>query len=138
MDGPDEVTLEWSGWTGRDRPRLVPTRSDAPTFLRFVQALSARGEGYTEVSRGGDPYPALAVSAASGRAVVHRFRSVAESSLLRGDGCLPPHEVVELPVIEGSGVFSGHVVLTLDAAVRVLEAFARGVETDRLGDWVDL
>ena len=58
--------------------------------------------------------------------------------LLRGDGAVPPGEVVEMPILEGLGRFSGDFVLTARHAVGAVEAFARGEAIAQLGEWVEL
>src|SRR6478752_9356432 len=64
--------LEWLGWVGDDGPHYpVKQRSEATTFLRFLESLSTYGRGYAEVARADQPFPMLALSAAPGRAVVH-------------------------------------------------------------------
>ena len=130
--------VAWVGWTGDDDPRLVKQRSDAETFLRFLGALVARGEGYAEVARDGQTFPALTLSVAAGRGVVHQFPSEEGCFLLRGDGAVPPGEVVEMPILEGLGRFSGDFVLTARHAVGAVEAFARGEAIAQLGEWVEL
>ncbi|MBM6399503.1 hypothetical protein [Phycicoccus sonneratiae] len=138
MEGHRTAVVDWSGWVGTDRHHHVRTASDVETFLRFVGSMTARGEGYTEVSRGTDPHPMLALSVASGRAVIHLFRSPEESAVLQGDGCVPPREVAELPIVEGSSAFTGDVIVTLERAVDVLTAFARGAAPETLGAWDEL
>jgi len=138
MKGLEPQTVDWLGWAGDDGPRQMQQRSDTQTFLRFLASISRHGGGYAEVARGDQPFPMLALSAASERGVIHQFSSEDQSSLLRGDGSIQVGEVVELPIIEGVAIFSGAYVLTLDRAVGAVEAFARGAAVARLGQWVAL
>lgn len=131
-------SVDWLGWTGDDEPRHVQQRSDPQTFLRFLESLSTHGEGYAEVARGDQPFPMLALSAASAHGVIHQFQSQDKSYVLRGDGSVPTGEVVELPIIDGLATFSGDFVLTLDLAIGAVEAFARGAAVARFGEWVAL
>lgn len=133
-----QAVVDWLGWAGDDEPRHVQQRSETEAFLHFLESLSTHGEGYAEVARGNQPFPLLALSAASGRGVIHQVQSEDKSCLLRGDGSVPVGDVVELPIIEGVATFSGHFVLTLDLAVGVVEAFVRGAAVARLGEWVAL
>ena len=131
--------LEWLGWVGDDGPHYpVQQRSEATTFLRFLESLSTYGRGYAEVARADQPFPMLALSAAPGRAVVHQFRSNEESYLLRGDGSSSSGELFELPIIEGLATFSGDFVLVLKVAVGAVQAFARGTAVELVGEWVPL
>jgi hypothetical protein len=136
--GLEPQAVDWLGWAGNDEPRHVRQRSETQTFLRFLESLSTQGEGYAEVTRGDQPFPMLALSAASGHGVIHQFHSEDKSYLLRGDGSVPAGVIVELPIIEGLATFSGDFVLTLDLAVGAVEAFARGAAVARLGEWVAL
>ena len=138
MKDLEAPAVDWFGWAGDDETRQVQRRSDTHTFLRFLKSLSTHGEGYAEVARGDQPFPMLALSAASGHGVIHQFQSEDKSYLLRGDGSVAAGEVVELPMIEGLATFSGDFVLTLDLAAGVVEAFARGAAVARLGEWVAL
>lgn len=87
MNGVEPQAVDWIGWAGGYDPRHVAQRSETQTFLRFLEALSTHGEGYAEVAREDQPFPMIALSAASGHGVIHRFQSEEESYLLRGDGC---------------------------------------------------
>jgi hypothetical protein len=128
--------VAWLGWAGDYEPRHVQQHSETTTFLRFLESLSTHGEGYAEVARGDQPFPMLALSAASGHGVVHQFQSEDKSYLLRGDGSVPAGEVVGLPIIEGLATISGDFALTLNQAVGAVAAFARGSAVERLGEWV--
>ena len=134
MRGLEPQVVDWLGWAGNDEPRHVRQPSETQTFLRFLESLSTHGEG----ARGDQPFPMLALSAASAHGAIHQFHSEDEPYLLRGDGSVPAGEVVELPIIEGLATFSGDFVLTLDLAVGAVEAFARGAAVERLGEWVAL
>lgn len=137
MKDVEPQAVDWLGWVG-DEPRHVQQRSETQTFLRFLESLSMHGEGYAEVARGDQPFPILALSAASGHGVIHQFQSQDKSYVLRGDGSVPTGEVVELPIIEGLATFSGDFVLTLDLSIGAIAAFARGAAVARLGEWVAL
>jgi hypothetical protein len=138
MTGEEPQAVDWLGWAGDEQPRKVQQRSDTNTFLRFLAALGTHGEGYAEVARGDHPFPMLALSAASGHGVIHHFESEKDSYLLCGDGSVPVNELVEVPIVEGSGTFTGDFVLSLPLAVNVVEAFAQGAPVANLGDWVAL
>ncbi|MDF2093587.1 hypothetical protein P0Y31_14635 [Knoellia sp. 3-2P3] len=138
MKGLEPQAVDWLGWAGDDEPRHLQQRSETQTFLRFLESLTTYGEGYAEVARGDQPFPRLALSAASRQSVIHQFESEDKSYLLRGDRSVQAGEVVVLPVLEGLATFSGDFVLTLDLAVGAVEAFARGAAVARLGEWVAL
>lgn len=138
MTGVEPRAVDWLGWAGDEQPRNVQQRSDTKTFLRFLAAVATHGEGYVEVARGDNPFPVLALSAASGHGVIHQFESEEDCYLLGGDGSVPTDELVEVPIVEGSGTFTGDFVLSLDLAVSVVDAFAQGARIARLGDWVAL
>lgn len=135
----DHEPPAWIGsvGAGEEETRHVQQRSETQTFLRFLESLSTHGGGYAEVAGGDQPFPMLALSAASGHGVIHQFPSADKSYLLRWDRSVPADEVVELPIIEGLATFSGDFVLTLDLAVGAVEAFARGAAVARLGEWVE-
>ena len=103
MNGAEPQAVDWLCRAGDYDPRHVQQRSDPQTFLRFLRALATYGEGYAEVARGDQPFPMIALSAASGHGVIHQFQSEDESYLLRGDGSVPAGEVVDLPHHRGAG-----------------------------------
>ena len=57
------------------------------------------------------------------------------SSLLRGDGILPPEGGVVVPVMEDFTEFTGDFVVSVDRAWDVVRAFVQKPEIAGLGEW---
>ena len=59
----------------------------------------------------------------------------AVSSLLRGDGIVPPDDGVVVPVMEDFAEFTGDFVLSVDRAWDVVRAFVQTREIPGAGEW---
>lgn len=114
-----------------------PQTRTADELGEWFARLRARGQGYLELGDDGSP-TLLAVSFAGERAVVHLLAEDEQSFLLRGDGTHDGEAVVEVPVMDVSADFSGVVVLRVDRAWEVAQAFVRGAEPSSLGEWFAL
>lgn len=138
VDDEEMPDVEWWGWADSSLARRTPTRSSGPAFIDVLHRLSTCGHGYAEVNRPEEAFPMLALSTASGHAVLHYFPRPEECLVLAGDGSVPSDQAVELPVLDGSAMFSGDVVVTPDSAVSIVGAFARGASAEHRGAWLAL
>ena len=128
-------------WTAYDAlPGTSPAQVDASAaeFLDVLKRVEVKGVGYVEVCRAENDYPLLALSLAEGRGVVHQFASATTLLLLAGDGSVDRSNQFELPVMDGSGLFTGAFVLTVDAACEIVRAFTLGAAVSDLGEWTPL
>ncbi|GAA2852425.1 hypothetical protein Acy02nite_51910 [Actinoplanes cyaneus] len=60
---------------------------------------------------------------------------VGQSFLLAGDGVVPDEAYVEVPVMDGLVRFTGDVVLEVDRAWELIQAFLRSGQADALSEW---
>jgi hypothetical protein len=96
-----------------------------------VRALRTRGEGYLAITQRGGLYPALFVGFRGEHAVVDLQSDDETVFLLHGDGSVPDEEEVDVLNIEEAATFTGHVVMTLDHALELVEEF---VHTGSVGN----
>ena len=101
-----------------------PITSSLRDLRARVRALRTRGEGYVEVSRPEGDYPALLVGFQGEHAVVHLQADAETMFLLHGDGSVRAEDEVDVLIFEEDSTFTGHVVMTLDHAIELLEEFA--------------
>jgi hypothetical protein len=130
--------LRWTAFEGS--PFVTPVEANAgpAEFLDVLERAKAKGAGYVEVCHADHEFPMLALSLAQSRGVVHQFASETISLLLAGDGSVHSSTEVELPVMDGTVMFTGAFVLAADAACEVVRAFALGAAVSDLGEWTPL
>jgi hypothetical protein len=122
--------------TGRFAPDERSVGRD--DLIRLVNQLSAIDQGYVEVRRVDDDFPALLVGFRKGFAVVHCMWGPESMALLAGDGSVAGSEQVDMLIMDDLGPFTGEYVLESARARDVLLKFADGADPRSLGEWHDL
>lgn len=133
------MRLEWmaiSPETGRF-PALS-TESETEDLVQRFDQLRARGEGYLDIRRAGDEYPALMLGFRGDNAVLHLSSDEQTISLLRGGGRVSPFDTIEIPTPDEPVEFTGDVVTGTDEAWAVIERFVYDQPLDNVGDWIEL
>jgi hypothetical protein len=122
--------------SGRFSP--AETRSDVADLSERFNELRSHGQGYLEVRLPDRDHPNLTMGFREDYAVIHLFTSAEQVSLLVGDGTVPPGDVVEVPIMDDLGVFTGDFVLGVDRAWDLVHSFIRTESPGDLGEWCEL
>ena len=131
------MDVAWSATSPESgRFDAIVTRSDVEVLNDRFAALKARGEGYLEVRRVED-YPALTLGFRGSVAVIEAYVSQEAISILLGDGS---HQggLVEVPIMDEDGVFSGPAAIETERAWRLVQDFLDGRNLGELGEWFSL
>ncbi|TCC54386.1 hypothetical protein E0H73_38700 [Kribbella pittospori] len=111
---------------------------DRDDLVRLVDELSTIDQGYVEVRRADDDFPALLVGFRMGFAVVQCMSGPESIALLTGDGSVVGSDLVDVLIMDDLATFSGDYVLESARARDVLRKFADGADVRCLGEWHDL
>ncbi|MEV7625998.1 hypothetical protein [Actinoplanes sp. NPDC089786] len=133
------MRLEWMA-TSPDTGRFpaLSTESEPEDLVQRFDQLRARGEGYLDIRRAGNDYPALMLGFRGDDAVLHLGSDEQTLSLLRGDGRVTPFDTLEIPTPDGPVEFTGDVVTGTDKAWAVIDRFVNDQPLDDVGDWIEL
>ncbi|MET9122552.1 hypothetical protein [Streptomyces sp. NPDC004528] len=119
-------------FTSTEEPSVVRELSERLSELR------SRGQGYIEVRLPNLEFPTLMLGFRGDHAVVHLLSAPERMSLLAGDGTLPSHAEVEVPIMDELALFTGDFVMRVDRAEDLLHQFIRTGVADTLGEWCEL
>jgi hypothetical protein len=122
--------------TGRFAPAEQSVDRDG--LIRLVNQLSVIDQGYVEVRRVDDVFPAILVGFRKGLAVVQCMSGPESMALLTGDGSVAGSELVDVLIMDDLATFTGEYVLASARARDVLLKFADGADLRSLGEWHDL
>ena len=127
-------------WAATDpasgRFEAAPCRSIIDPLAARFEALTARGEGYLQVS-GVEDYPVVALGFRGDVAVIQAFTSGESVSVLNGDGSVASG-TAEVLVMDDLCVFGAHNACTLQRGWSVIELFWSGAAITDLGEWTEL
>ena len=135
------MNVVWSATspeTGRFSAAVM--RSDLTELEGRFAALRSRGEGYLEVELPTGDSPQVSVSFRGDGAVVQQISDLEApvSSLLVGDGSVPPEARIEVPVMDELADFTGDFVMNVDRAWAAVRDFVRTGSAAGLGEWYEL
>jgi hypothetical protein len=112
--------------------------SDIRELAYHFNELRCRGQGYLEVRLPGSAFPLLALGFRGDQAVVHRFDAAERSFLLAGDDIAAADTVVDVPVMDDLGLFTGNFVVSVDRAWAIVRDFIQTRAPDEQGEWCEL
>lgn len=112
--------------------------SGAEEYISRVEELLALGEGYSEVSHGGQLYPRVSLAFRGAYGVVAYWPSGDEMLLLLGDGIIPSNSAVSVPELEGDAKYTGEFVSGRQRAWDAVKNFIASSSVDEMGQWVML
>ncbi|MFJ2397386.1 hypothetical protein ACIOTI_32135 [Streptomyces sp. NPDC087843] len=116
----------------------VERSSEVKDLSNRFNELRSRGQGYLEVRSPNREFPMLSLAFRDDHAVVHLMSSTERMSLLAGDGTVPSHAEVEVPIMDDLAVFKGDFILDIDLAWDLLHSFTQTQAAGPLGEWSEL
>jgi hypothetical protein len=111
---------------------------DLDSLLHLFDQLVGIGQGYLELRSAEHEFPVVTVGFRAGFAVIHTTSAPGQTALLRGDGSVPPGEIVEVPIMNEFATFTGEFVLSTARARTAVEDFVGSGDPAHLGEWYDL
>jgi hypothetical protein len=108
-------------------------------YVARIEALLARGEGYSEVHWADRFHPYLALAFRGGYGVVHQFSADGKVFLLAGGDAIDVNDTVSVPVLDlDDAPFTGEYVLSAERAWAAVREFLRHGSAEDLGEWHEL